>query len=178
MSASLSVTARRLTAVVLAAGTLVGASAASASADHRRPHRPAVEISAVQYDPPGHDDRSNRSLNREWVELTNNTRHAVNLDGWTLASEDGRTYTFDGFWLGGRATVRVHTGIGRDTRSDVYQDRRRYVWDDHSDTATLRNDRGRVVDTESWGNDDHRGDDRGGRHHHRHQNHHHNNHDH
>ncbi|MER5896562.1 lamin tail domain-containing protein, partial [Streptomyces sp. NPDC001876] len=38
-----------------------------------------------------------------------------------------------------------------------FQDRRSYVWDNYSDTAVLRNDRGRTVDTESWG----------GRHHHR-----------
>jgi len=160
MTASLSVTARRLTAAALAAGALVGAAATSADADHRRPHRPHVEISAVQYDSPGYDDGSKRSLNREWVELTNTSRRSVNLDGWTLSDEDGRTYTFEGFRLDGRSTVRVHTGFGRDSDTDVYQDRRRYVWDNRSDTATLRNDRGRVVDTESWDKHDYRGSDR------------------
>ncbi|MGY3205175.1 lamin tail domain-containing protein [Streptomyces sp. TE5632] len=110
-----------------------------------------MQISGVQYDSPGRDDRSNCSLNREWVEITNNTRRAVNLDGWTLRDEDGHRYRFDHVRLVGRATVRVHTGIGRDTRTDLYQDRRHYVWDNRSDTATLRNDRGRTVDTESWG---------------------------
>ncbi|MCX4618020.1 hypothetical protein ACFZAB_34165 [Streptomyces albogriseolus] len=38
------------------------------------------------------------------------------------------------------------SGVGRDTRSDVYQDRRHYVWDNRSDTVTLRDDRGRYVD--------------------------------
>lgn len=47
----------------------------------------------------------------------------VNLDGWRLSDEDGRTYTFN-HYRGGRSTVRVHTGIGRDTYRDVYQDRR------------------------------------------------------
>ncbi len=85
------------------------------------------------------------------MEITNNSRHAVNLDGWTLRDEDGHRYTFDDYRLGGRSTVRVHTGIGRDTRSDVYQDRRYYIWDNRSDIATLRNDRGRYVDSDSWG---------------------------
>ncbi|MFF3208412.1 lamin tail domain-containing protein [Streptomyces sp. NPDC002962] len=128
------------------------------AADHARPSRPAVEISKVQYDSPGRDTRSNRSLNSEWVELTNTTRNAVNLDGWTLRDESGHTYTFDHYRLAGRATVRIHTGEGRDTRTDLYQDRRAYVWNNDYDTATLRNDRGRFVDDESWG---HR---RGGRH--------------
>ncbi|WP_033329609.1 lamin tail domain-containing protein [Streptomyces yerevanensis] len=157
MSASLSVTARRLSLAVAAAGALVGATAVPASADHApRPHRPHVEISNVQYDSPGYDDGSNHSLNREWVELTNTSRHAVNLDGWTLSDKDGHTYTFDGFWLAGHATVRVHTGTGRDSGSDVYQDRHGYVWDNRSDTATLSNDRGRVIDTDSWGDHNHR----------------------
>ncbi|MEU9273057.1 lamin tail domain-containing protein [Streptomyces sp. NPDC048251] len=159
MSVSASVTARRLAAAALAAGALVSVAALPATAaDHARPHRAQVEISDVQYDSPGRDNRSNRSLNSEWVELTNTTRQAVNLDGWTLRDESGHTYTFDHYRLAGRATVRVHTGEGRDTRADLYQDRRAYVWNNDHDTATLRNDHGRFVDDESWG---HR---RGGRH--------------
>jgi len=53
--------------------------------------------------------------------------------------------------LDGRSTVRVHTGTGRDTRHDVYQDRRAYIWNNNGDTATLRGSNGRIVDTESWG---------------------------
>ncbi|CAL9329680.1 hypothetical protein SUDANB1_00041 [Streptomyces sp. enrichment culture] len=44
----------------------------------------------------------------------------------------------------------------------MYQDRRHYVWDNRSDTATLRHDRGRFIDDESWGHHRH-----GGGHHHR-----------
>lgn len=68
------------------------------------------------------------------------------MDGWTLADEDGHAYTFDHYRLNGRVTVRVDTGIGRDTRTGLYQDRRAYVWHNHSDTATLRNHRDRFVD--------------------------------
>ncbi|MFF6954690.1 lamin tail domain-containing protein [Streptomyces iakyrus] len=169
MSASASVTARRLAAAALTAGALVSVVTLPASAaDHARPERSKVQISAVQYDSPGRDDRSNRSLNREWVEVTNTARRAVNLDGWTLEDEDGRTYTFDHYRLEGRSTVRIHTGHGRDTDTDtdLYQDRRHYVWDNHSDTATLRNDHGRFIDDESWGHHRHGGGHHhGGRHH-------------
>ncbi|MET7889179.1 lamin tail domain-containing protein [Streptomyces avermitilis] len=156
MSASVSVTARRFAAAALAAGALVSVAALPASAaDHARPPLPKVGISAVQYDSPGRDDRSNRSLNKEWVELTNTTRQAVNLDGWTLKDESGHTYTFDHYRLAGRASVRVHTGEGNDTRTDLFQDRRAYVWNNDHDTATLRNDHGRYVDDSSWGRDRH-----------------------
>ncbi|MCX5009232.1 lamin tail domain-containing protein [Streptomyces sp. NBC_00638] len=148
---AVSKTARRLTAAALTTSAITAAIAAPASAADHRPHRTNVEISRVQYDSPGRDDRSNRSLNQEWVEITNNTRRSVNLDGWTLADEDGHTYTFNHYRLDGRATVRIHTGIGRDTHTDLFQDRRAYVWDNNSDTATLRNDRNRFVDNTSWG---------------------------
>ncbi|CUW33288.1 lamin tail domain-containing protein [Streptomyces reticuli] len=146
---------------------MVSAVALPASADdhhHGRQHHRVVYISDVQYNSPGRDDRSNRSLNAEWVEITNDSGRAVNLKGWTLSDEDGHTYTFNHYRLNGRATVRVHTGIGRDRKTDLYQDRRAYVWDNNSDTATLRNYRGRFIDRLSWGHHhdqhDHRGDGR------------------
>ncbi|MFE9953466.1 lamin tail domain-containing protein [Streptomyces sp. NPDC005531] len=154
---SASVSARRIAATVLAAGAVVSAVALPASAHENDRHRqPRVEISAVRADSPGWDTRTNRSLNAEWVAITNNDRRAVNLDGWTLRDEDGHRYRFDNVRLAGRATVRIHTGVGRDTRTDLYQDRRSYVWDNRSDTATLRDARGRTVDTESWGRGHHR----------------------
>ncbi|MFF9212966.1 MULTISPECIES: lamin tail domain-containing protein [unclassified Streptomyces] len=151
---SISSSARRLTAATAVAAALIGAAALPAmAADHHHPsrERAAVAISAVQYDSPGRDDRSNRSLNAEWVEITNNTRRAVNLDGWTLSDEDGHTYIFHHYRLDGRTTVRIHTGEGRDSRHDLFQDRRNYVWNNDHDTATLRNDHGRFIDDQSWG---------------------------
>ncbi|MFC9280180.1 lamin tail domain-containing protein [Streptomyces collinus] len=146
-----------MTAVAAVAAAAVGAVALPASAVDHHPGRAhaAVYISQVRYDSPGRDDRSNWSLNKEWVDITNSTRRGVNLDGWTLADEDGHSYTFRHVRLDGRSTVRVHTGIGRDTRTDLFQDRRAYVWNNDHDTATLRNDRGRFVDEVSWGH--HRG---------------------
>ncbi|WP_329353424.1 lamin tail domain-containing protein [Streptomyces sp. NBC_01261] len=152
VTSSPSVSVRRLAAAALAAGALVGAAALPATAADHHAVRANVEISRVQYDSPGPEDRSNRSLNNEWVEITNHTRSAVNLDGWKLSNKDGQTYTFHHYRLDGHATVRVHTGVGRDTNRDLYQDRHNYTWDNHSDTATLRNDHRRLVDDESWGN--------------------------
>lgn len=151
MSLSAVAPIRRLAAAALAAGSLVGAVALPASATDALPLRPSVEITDVQYGSPNPDNRSNRSLNAEWVEITNTGRRTVNLDGWTLSDEDGNTYTFYDYRLEGRSTVRIHTGIGRDTDTDLYQDRRHEVWDNHSDTATLRNHRDRLIDAISWG---------------------------
>ncbi len=77
---SASSTARRIAATVLAAGAMVSLVALPASAHDGDRHRtPKVEISRVQADSPGRDNRTVRSLNAEWVEITNNTRHAINL---------------------------------------------------------------------------------------------------
>lgn len=152
--------ARRITAAVLASGALVAAAALPAVADDRghghdhghgrgNTHHSAVVLGKIQYNSPGRENGSNRSLNGEWVTVTNTGRHAVNLRGWTLRDESHRTYRFD-LRLPGRSSVRVHTGVGRDTRTDVYQDLRRYVWD-NSDTATLRDAHGHKVDSTSWG---------------------------
>ncbi|MFJ3717908.1 lamin tail domain-containing protein [Streptomyces sp. NPDC090057] len=144
-----------MTAVAAVAADAVGAVALPASAsaaDHHCPGRAraAVYVSSVRYDSPGRD-RSNWSLSQEWADVTNSTRRAVNLDGWFLRDEDGHTFTFRHVRLAGRSAVRVHTGVGHDTRTDLFQDRREYVWNNDHDTATLRNDRGRFVDDVSWG---------------------------
>ncbi|MEU5590640.1 hypothetical protein AB0H05_36980 [Streptomyces chrestomyceticus] len=62
-----------------------------------------------------------------------------------------KTYRFNILRPGGRQEVRVHTGHGRDTWRDVYQDRRTYAWDNHRGTATLRNHHRRIIDTKHWG---------------------------
>ncbi|WP_308426497.1 lamin tail domain-containing protein [Streptomyces fuscichromogenes] len=159
MSVSVSVTARRLGSAAAVAAALVGAAAlpAVAAAAHPSPsHRDGVVISAVRHDVQGRGIFSGRALNREWVDVTNNARRDVNLSGWTLSDADGHSYTFRHYRLEGGATVRVHTGEGRDTATDLYQDRRSSVWNHDADTATLRNDRGRYVDSASWGLNHHR----------------------
>nr|WSX81779.1 lamin tail domain-containing protein [Streptomyces sp. NBC_00899] len=153
----------------LAAGSLLAAAALpAAAADHSRNHsqpRSQVVLGAVQYDSPGRDTGTNASLNAEWVTVVNTSRRAVNLSGWTLSDADHHSYRFAHLRLAGHASVRVHTGTGRDTNTNVFQNRRAYVWNNDNDTATLRNDDGRVADTTSWDHQrgEHRGDgQRGG----------------
>ncbi|MFB7051928.1 lamin tail domain-containing protein [Streptomyces vinaceus] len=152
MSASLAT--RRVLSAFLAAGAVVGAAAlpAAAADNHGRDHRGAkssIVIGDVQYDSPGRNDRSARALNGEWVEVKNTGRGSVNLRGFTLTDRQGNRYQFKDFRLDGRSSVKVHTGQGRDTRHDVYQDRHHQVWDER-DSATLRDNRGNVLDSDSW----------------------------
>ncbi|WNO73398.1 MULTISPECIES: lamin tail domain-containing protein [unclassified Streptomyces] len=154
---SASRTARTLVATTMATGAVVTALAMPAVAadrghDHghdRGPSKSAIELGRIQYDSPGREDNSNRSRNAEWVDIKNTSRKPVKLNGWTLTDKAGHRYTFRHFTLAGRSTVRVHTGIGHDTRTDVFQDRRNYVWD-NKDKAILKDRRGHVVDSKSW----------------------------
>ncbi|MGQ4511651.1 lamin tail domain-containing protein [Streptomyces sp. DW26H14] len=134
-------------AVVTASAALPAAAAGHAPA-HRAPHSPVV-VGYVQYDSPGRDNRSNKSLNGEYVTVSNTGKKAVNLKGWTLSKDSRHVYHFKNLRLAGRSSVRVHTGTGRDTGRDVYQDSRHYIWD-NKDTATLRDNHRHVVDTKHW----------------------------
>ncbi|MEU4954598.1 lamin tail domain-containing protein, partial [Streptomyces lavendulae] len=71
--------------------------------------------------------------------------------GWTLRDDDGNRYRFDNVRINSHATIRIHTGTGHNTRTDLFQNRREYIWGNRADTATLRDDHNRVVDTETWG---------------------------
>ncbi|MFG2140806.1 lamin tail domain-containing protein [Streptomyces sp. NPDC048650] len=152
--------ASRIAGAVLGSAALVVAAALPAAADGHRhapaPHhaRSSVALGPIQYDSPGRDDNSNRSLNAEWVTVRNTGRWPVSLKGWSLSDKSGHAYRFGNVRLEGRSQIRVHTGVGRDNRRDLFQDRRFYVWD-NSDSATLRNDHRRVVDQESWGRHGH-----------------------
>lgn len=138
---------RRVIATVLASGAVLAAAALPATAaDHRDHGRSRVVVGDVNTrDGHGRFGRGGG----EWIEVVNTGRGSVNLRGWTLSDRDGNRYRFGNVRLVGHSKVRVHTGFGRDSRRDVFQDRRTSVWD-RRDTATLRNDHRRVVDVKSW----------------------------
>lgn len=118
---------------------------------HSRPHTPPpsqLQISSIQYDSPGRDDRSNASLNAEWVSIVNNGERPVNLRGYTIEDQAGRVYTFGNTWIdsdGGR--VRLLTGPGRNSGNTVHWNSRNYVWNNNGDVAVLSSPRGRAIDS-------------------------------
>jgi hypothetical protein len=109
-----------------------------------------MTIHHVWFDSPGSDTGSNTSLNGEWVQLKNTSRAAVSVKGWVLKDAANHRYVFPDVRIGAGKTVKVHTGKGRNTASDRYQNRRAYVWNNTSDTATLTRANGVKVDSCSW----------------------------
>jgi hypothetical protein len=138
-----------MSALALAVGVaLVAATPAEAAT-------PAVLISKVYYNSPGTDNRTNTSLNAEWVRMTNKRTYTINLRGWTLRDRAGHVYTFlSNYYLGAGKNVYVHTGHGTNGVPD-YQHRYwgsgNYIWNNTGDTAYLRNASGSAIDSCAWG---------------------------
>ena len=74
---------------------------------------------------------------RETVYIANNGLY-VKLTGWTLTDEQGNTYTFPDYGLGGGgAAVNLHTAAGADTITDLFWNRPMAVWE-IGEEVTLR----------------------------------------
>ncbi|MFG3010970.1 lamin tail domain-containing protein [Streptomyces cinerochromogenes] len=130
-----------LAGAALLTGTLLSTPAEAAG---------GVSIHHVWFDSPGSDNRSNKSLNAEWVQLRNTSGSAVSLKGWVLKDASNHKYVFPNVRIGAGKYLKIHTGSGSDTSSDKYQDRRAYVWNNDRDTATLTRASGSKVDSCSW----------------------------
>jgi Lamin Tail Domain len=142
---SSAITASAITAGLL---TLGSPAALAAPAAHRAPS--PVVISEIFYNSPGSDRGSNVSLNAEWVKLRNRTGHPVSLFRWTLRDTSRHVYHFGNYSLRAHGTVRIHTGSGRDTQRNLFQDRGWYVWNNDGDTAILRGPAGNNRDRCSY----------------------------
>jgi len=95
------------------------------------------------------DDREN--LNDEYVVFRNDGDSSLDLTGWIVGDEAGKTYQFpDGFMLDSDATVTLHTGSGTDTETDLYWDAGRPVWNNGGDTVTVTTSEGEVEIEEEY----------------------------
>jgi micrococcal nuclease len=95
------------------------------------------------------DDGEN--LGDEYVVLRNAGDSPVDLAGWTVSDEAGRSYTFpDGATLEPGATLTLHTGSGTDAGGRYYWGLGRPVWNNDGDTVVVRDADGRVVVTRSY----------------------------
>src|SRR5687768_12856491 len=105
--------ARRISIVACLAAVAVAVTAVPAQA------APAVRFTKAQYNSPGSDTGSNYSLNGEWIRITNYRSTGRVLTNWTISDRTGYTYTFPDFTLKPGASVRVRTGSGNDSATDL-----------------------------------------------------------
>jgi Lamin Tail Domain len=112
----------------------------------------AIQFRKIQYDPSGSDvPATNYQLNREYLTLTNAGTTTRTLTSWTVRDLANHVYTFPSFELGPGKSVRLHTGKGTNTSSDLYWGRGWYVWNNTGDKATSRDSNGALKDTCTWG---------------------------
>ncbi len=145
-------TLRKLLATALATASIFATAAEYAST----PALAAgpVKITAAYYDPgPGSDPDTNAGRNQEYIVIHNSGSRRVRMTGWVLhdVPRAGTTnrFVFPSFRLRPGATVRVHTGSGTNTSTDLYWGSSVYVWGDDSDTASLVKS-GTTVSTCGW----------------------------
>jgi hypothetical protein len=138
---------RGVSGTVLAAIVLAGAAVTSAhpAAAATQP----VRITKVVYDSPGTDNRSNTSLNGEYVRITNTSTQTRVLTGWTLRDAT-HVYTFGTFSLGPGKSVVVRTGKGTNSATTRYWRSGTYIWNNTGDKATLKNAAGTTVSMCTW----------------------------
>jgi phosphatidylserine/phosphatidylglycerophosphate/cardiolipin synthase-like enzyme len=98
-----------------------------------------VRIEEIIYDPAGDPVD-------EYVRIQNHAG-AVEMTGWTLRDEANHVYTFPSFTLAAGASVRVWTGSGVDSTTDLYWGSGSAIWNNTGDTAYLDDDLGNPVDT-------------------------------
>ena len=118
-----------------------------------------IKITAAYYDPsPGADPDTNAGRNQEYIVIRNTGTRSVRIGGWKLHDVPRlgtmHTFRFPAFRLRGGHTVRVHTGHGTNTATDLYWGLTYYVWGDDSDMATLLKRSGSTASTCSWGSTD------------------------
>ncbi|MGK5679088.1 lamin tail domain-containing protein [Actinoplanes sp. URMC 104] len=113
----------------------------------------AIQFTKIQYDSPGTDSGSNGSLNTEWVKLTNKTKAAINLNGWTVRDAQNIIYKFPSLSLPASGSVFIQTGKGTNTATHRFWGRAGktgYVWNNTGDTAYLRTAANKTIDSCKW----------------------------
>ncbi len=107
-----------------------------------------VRITTMHYDGPGSD---RIAPNGEWVELTNKASVPVDMSGYTLQDAGLHLYTFGTIVLLPGATVRIYSGRGIETTTELYWGLAgEEIWYSNGNAAYLRDSTGAFVDYESY----------------------------
>jgi competence protein ComEC len=107
-----------------------------------------LEIVEINADAEG-DDGDN--LNDEYVVFENTGDGPLDIGGWTVTDEAGKTYMVpEGVTLESGAQVTLHSGSGDDTATDLYWGQGSPVWNNGGDTVIVRNSDGDIVRQEQY----------------------------
>lgn len=113
------------------------------------PSSAAVRVASwcSRFDAPGND---NNNLNEEYVCFENAAGGAANISGWHVKDLVNHTYTFPTFMLAPGARVKLHTGCGSNTATDLYWCSGGAIWNNDHDTVFLYDSAWHLVDSHSY----------------------------
>lgn len=83
--------------------------------DYVRKDPVRIDLASSIFNAPGYDDPA-----REYVCLVNRSGASVDLTGWVLRDAERVVNVLPRFTLEADAAVRVHPGVGADSRSDLF----------------------------------------------------------
>lgn len=108
----------------------------------------SLAVAEVHADAEGTESEN---LNDEYIVFENTGSEPLDLSGWTISDEAGRTYTVpDGTTLEAGATITLHTGSGTDTATDLYWGSGSAIWNNGGDTITVLNNTDATVLEETY----------------------------
>jgi len=87
---------------------------------------------------------SARDPSGEWVCFKNYEEQNADMTNWRVQDASAHTYVFPPFSLDPIASVRLHSGAGADTATDLYWGGGA-VWNNNHDTVYLYDQFGRLV---------------------------------
>lgn len=111
------------------------------------PGKVIVNLDCSQVDAPGDDTKA---LAEEYICLENTGGTPVAMGGWTLSDRAKHRYVFPEYTLPAGGRVRVRTGSGGNTATDLYWGQRSAVWNNDHDTVYLHDAAGNLVDEKSY----------------------------
>jgi len=100
-----------------------------------------IYITHIKYNPLGPD------VPKEYIEISSEESVPVNLKDWTTRDRAGHIYKFPDFNINPGRKIKVWTKVGTDDEDNLYCDRRKAVWNNEGDKATLRDAAGKIVDS-------------------------------
>ena len=108
------------------------------------PPEHSLQIVDIEPDPPGPDGDV---LDQEWVEIENTSPVDQNLMGWVLRDESSSNrFEFGDVTLSVGQRLKLRTGCGDDSATDIYWCSSNGVWSNRGETALLLAPSGAIAD--------------------------------
>jgi len=101
-----------------------------------------IAISIVHAEAEG-DDRQN--LHDEFIVIENQGNTPIDFTGWTVLDESNHRYLFPSFTLSAKAKVTLRTGLGKNTKSEIFWGSRRPIWNNNGDTIFIKDAEGSLI---------------------------------